>query len=206
MTSLNRAFLNKQQAEKILKELQLIEKWNEIGDCFVVGATAYDLIVKPDIDLETFCEEIKPEIIMQELAVLLANPNVIEFKYRDYSKSEFNGHYFKLVYQAQEVQWTIDMWLFSINREGALSRDIVPFMKNYLTTGTREIILDIKEALIEKEQDFSSVFIYQAVLEFGVKNVDEFIIWSTTHNTTVPYHWRPKAIVSDETVNLLDQS
>lgn len=124
-----------------------MEKRNEIGACFIVGATAYDLIVKPDIDLETFCEEIKPEIIMQELAVLLANPNVIELKYRDYSKSDFNGHYFKLVYQAQEVQWTID------------------------TTETRKIILDIKEALIEKEQDFSSIFIYQAVLEFSVKNV-----------------------------------
>ena len=181
MNSLKRAFHKKQQAEKILRELQLIEKWNEIGDCFVVGATAYDLIVTPDIDLETFCEEINPVRIMKELSVLLANPNVLELKYHDYSKSDFNGHYFKLVYQVQEVHWTIDMWLFSNNREGPLSRDIVPF-------------LDIKEALMKKEQDFSSVFIYQAVLDFGVNNVNDFLEWTITHNTTVPYHWRSKSM------------
>lgn len=152
MNSLKRAFHKKQQAENILRELQLIEKWNEIGDCFVVGATAYDLIVTPDIDLETFCEEINPARIMKELAVLLANPNVLELNYHDYSKSDFNGHYFKLVYQVQEVHWTIDMWLFSNNREGALSRDIVPFMKETLTTETREIILEIKEALMKKNK------------------------------------------------------
>ncbi len=194
MNSLKRALHKKQQAEKILRELQLIEKWNEIGDCFVVGATAYDLIVTPDIDLETFCEEIDPARIMKELAVLLGNPNVLELKYHDYSKSDFNGHYFKLVYVVQEVHWTIDMWLFSNNREGALSRDIVPFMKETLTTETREIILDIKEALMKKEQDFSSVFIYQAVLEFGVNNINDFLEWTITHNTTVPYHWRPKSM------------
>lgn len=194
MNSLKRAFHKKQQAEKILRELQLIEKWNEIGDCFVVGATAYDLIVTPDIDLETFCEEINPARIMKELAVLLGNPNVLELKYYDYSKSDFNGHYFKLVYQVQEVHWTIDMWLFSNNREGALSRDIVPFMKETLTMETREIILDIKEALMKKKQDFSSVFIYQAVLEFGVNNVNDFLEWTITHNTKVPYHWRPKSM------------
>lgn len=192
MTSLDRAFQKKQQAEKILNELQLIEKWNTIGECYIVGATAYDLIVTPDIDLETFCDEIHPQKIMQELAILVANPNVLELKYHDYSKSDFDGHYFKIIYQAEETEWTIDMWLFSNKRNGALSRDLVPFMKAHLTSETREIILDIKEALIERQEDYSSIFIYQAVLEFGIKNVEDFLLWTTTHPITVPFHWQPK--------------
>lgn len=194
MESLTRASLKKQQAEQILNELQLVEKWNTVGDCHIVGATAYDLIVTPDIDLETFCEVMNPAQIMQELAILVANPNVLELKYHDYTNSDFDGHYFKLIYNEHETEWTIDMWLFSNNREGALSRDLVPFMKKHLTSETREIILDIKEALIEKNEDFSSVFIYQAVLEFGVKNVDEFLAWTKNHNTTVPFHWQPKLL------------
>lgn len=195
MNSLNRALHKKQQAEKIIQELQLVEKWSKIGECYIVGATAYDLIVTPDIDLETFCDKTNPQQIMQELAVLVANPNVIELKYHDYSKTNFKGHYFKLIYQEQQTEWMIDMWLFSNKREGALSRDLVPFMKNHLTNETREIILDIKEALIERNLEFSSIFIYQAVLEFGITNVDDFLLWTTTNNTTIPFHWQPKLLI-----------
>lgn len=195
MSSLQRARYKKQLAEKIIQELQLIEKWSKIGTCHLVGAAAYDLIVSPDIDFETFSDEIHPEHIMQELAPLVANPNVIELKYHDYSKMDFNGHYFKLIYKEQGTEWTIDMWLFSTNKEGALSRDMVPLMNKYLTNTSREIILDIKEALIEKKLEFSSIFIYQAVLEYGIKNIDEFLLWTTTNNTNIPFHWQPKLLV-----------
>lgn len=195
MNSLQRARYKKQQAKKIIQELQLIEKWSTVGDCHLVGAAAYDLIVSPDIDFETFSDDIHPEHIMLELAPLVANPNVVELKYHDYSKTDFNGHYFKLIYNEQGTEWTIDMWLFSTNKEGALSRDMVPFMKKYLTNTSREIILDIKEALIEKNLEFSSIFIYQAVLEYGIKNIDEFLLWTTTNNTNIPFHWKPKILV-----------
>lgn len=39
----------------ILKDLKLLETWNAIGQAYVVGATAYDLLVDQDIDTETFC-------------------------------------------------------------------------------------------------------------------------------------------------------
>ena len=39
MNSLERANNRQFQAEKILNELQLIQKWNTVGDCFIVGAT-----------------------------------------------------------------------------------------------------------------------------------------------------------------------
>lgn len=192
MSSLQRALHKKQQAKKIIQELQLSEKWSKIGDCHLVGAAAYDLIVSPDIDFETFCDEIHPDRIMQELAPLVANPNVMELKYHDYSKTDFNGHYFKLVYKERDTEWTIDMWLFSTNKEGALSRDMVPLMKRLLTNSSRKIILDIKEALIERSLQFPSIFIYQAVLEYGIKNIDDFLLWTTTNNTSIPFHWQPK--------------
>lgn len=195
MSSLQRALHKKQQAKKIIQELQLIEKWSKIGTCHLVGAAAYDLIVSPDIDFETFCDEIHPNRIMQELAPLVAYPNVIELKYHDYSKTNFNGHYFKLIYTEQDTEWTIDMWLFSTNKEGALSRDMVPLMKKLLTNSSREIILDIKEALIERSLQFPSIFIYQAVLEYGIKNIDDFLLWTTTNNTSIPFHWQPKLLI-----------
>ncbi|MGR6904690.1 hypothetical protein [Lysinibacillus capsici] len=104
MNSLDRAMKRKQKAERVLTDLQLIQKWRTVGDCFVVGAAAYNLMVSPDIDLETFCDVPNPHIIMSELAMLTLNKNVIELKYRDYTSSYFNGYYFKLLYRAEELE------------------------------------------------------------------------------------------------------
>ena len=106
--------------------------------------------------------------------MLTQNKNVIELKYRDYTSSDFKGHYFKLLYRAEEVEWNIDMWLFSNSHNGAISKDLVPFMKNHLTVETRKAILDIKEALLHLPTQYASIFIYQAVLEFGIRHVDDF--------------------------------
>ncbi|WP_342440630.1 hypothetical protein MHB40_13075 [Lysinibacillus sp. FSL K6-0057] len=191
MNSLDRATKKKQQAESVLTDLQLIQKWSTVGECFLVGAAAYNLMVSPDIDLETFCDVPNPHIIMSELAMLTQNKNVIELKYRDYTSSDFKGHYFKLLYRAEEVEWNIDMWLFSNSHNGAISKDLVPFMKNHLTVETRKAILDIKEALLHLPTQYASIFIYQAVLEFGIRHVDDFLQWTKHHNTTVPFHWQP---------------
>lgn len=191
MNSLARALEKQQQAQEIVEELQLLQKWHTVGDCYIVGATAYNLIVTPDIDLETFCDEPNPKHIMQQLASLVAHPNVLALNYHDYTQMDFQGHYFKLTYTHNSIDWTIDMWLFSNNRRGALSRDLVPFMNSHLTDDTRDIILTIKEALIQRKLNFSSIFIYQAVLEFEIQTIDQFLEWTNAHDTTVPFHWKP---------------
>ncbi|MFB7157281.1 hypothetical protein [Lysinibacillus sp. NPDC056232] len=45
MALIERASKRKETANLILEELELIEKWNTIGQAYVVGATAYDLLV-----------------------------------------------------------------------------------------------------------------------------------------------------------------
>lgn len=59
---------------------------------------------------------------MSKLASLTLNKNVTEIKYKDYTRSNFNGHYFKLIYQAEETEWNIDMWLFKYTAGCAFKR------------------------------------------------------------------------------------
>lgn len=47
-------------------------------------------------------------------------------------------------------------------------------MKENLTEDTRKAILNIKEALLQLDEKYSSIFIYQAVVEFGIKNYMTF--------------------------------
>lgn len=191
VNSLDRANRKKVRALKILDELQLMQRWRTIGNCFVVGATAYDLIVSPDIDMETFSDELNPEKVMMALAPLVDNQNVVELKYKNYMDSDYQGHYFKIIYLANQEEWNIDMWLFSNGCQGALSKDLVPFMKKALTATSRKAILDIKEALLETNLSYSSIFIYQAVIECGIRHVNEFLEWTKNHDTNLLIQWKP---------------
>lgn len=75
----------------ILEELKLLEKWNTIRQAFVVGATAYNLQVDQDIDIETFCIHPNAAKAMAILADLTSNPKVLELKYRNNLKTPLNG-------------------------------------------------------------------------------------------------------------------
>ena len=192
VNSLERANKRKTRAMKILDELQLIQKWSTVGDCYLVGATAYNLIVSPDIDMETFSEELNPDKIMKELASLINNKNVLELKFKNYMESDFQGFYFKIIYLDNQEEWNIDMWLFSNERQGALSKDLVPLMKKALSDTTRQAILEIKEALLQENLIYSSIYIYQAVLDYGVSNVTDFLAWTKNHNTNELIPWKPQ--------------
>ncbi len=192
VNSLERANKRKTRAMQILDELQLIQKWSTVGDCYLVGATAYNLIVSPDIDMETFSEELNPDKIMKELASLINNKNVLELKFKNYLDSDFQGFYFKIIYLDNQEEWNIDMWLFSNERQGALSKDLVPLMKKALSDTTRQAILEIKEALLQENLIYSSVYIYQAVLDYGVSNVTDFLAWTKNHNTNGLIPWKPQ--------------
>lgn len=192
VNSLERANKRKTRAMQILDELQLIQKWSTVGDCYLVGATAYNLIVSPDIDMETFSEELNPDKIMKELASLINNKNVLELKFKNYMDSDFHGFYFKIIYLDNQEEWNIDMWLFSNERQGALSKDLVPLMKKALSDTTRQAILEIKEALLQENLIYSSVYIYQAVLDYGVSNVTDFLAWTKNHNTNGLIPWKPQ--------------
>lgn len=62
---------------------------------------------------------------------------------------------------------------FPIAKKGQFQKT---FMKENLTAvETREAILAIKEVLLHLPTQYASIFIYQAVMEFGIRYVDEFL-------------------------------
>lgn len=191
MEVLERARHKKRVAEGILDELELLQKWSKVGVPHLVGAAAYDLIVSPDIDIETFCADPRPDEAMALFSELAGHPNVIEIKYRNYLDSPFNGLYFKLLYNSDDTIWNIDMWMFASSRKGVLSRDLVADMTHSLTKETRALILLIKEDLIERTVTYPSIFIYQAVIDGHVRSVSEFQTWIQHQDTARLTTWRP---------------
>ncbi|MGE7693946.1 hypothetical protein ACQKNC_07475 [Lysinibacillus sp. NPDC094177] len=192
MELLERAQKRKETAMLILEELELLEKWNTIGQAYVVGATAYDLLVDLDIDIETFSYCPNAAEAMSKLSDLTSNPKVLELKYRNYLESPFNGYYFKIQYQHMPSEiWNIDMWLFSETRNGPLSRDLVSFMTDSLTIESRKYILNIKEELLKKSIILPSIYIYEAVLDHNIRCLDDFLNWIEQKDVDNQTNWRP---------------
>ncbi|MFJ5563670.1 hypothetical protein [Lysinibacillus xylanilyticus] len=192
MELLERASKRKVTAMRILEELELIEKWNTIGQAYVVGATAYDLLVDQDIDIETFCVRPNAAEAMSILSDLTSNPKVLELKYRNYLETPFNGYYFKIQYEQMPSEiWNIDMWLFSETRNGPLSRDLVSIMNDSLTIESRKYILNIKEELFKKSLVLPSIYVYRAVLDHAIQCTEDFLNWMEQQDVDNQTNWRP---------------
>jgi hypothetical protein len=189
---LERASKRKETAIHILEELELIEKWNTIGQACIVGATAYDLLVDHDIDIETFCVHPNAVEAMSILSDLTSNPKVLELKYRNYLDTPFNGFYFKIQYEQNPSEiWNIDMWLFSETRNGPLSRDLVSLMNDSLTNESRKYILTIKEELLKKSLVLPSIYVYEAVLDYDIQCTEDFLNWMEQQDVDIQTNWRP---------------
>jgi hypothetical protein len=176
---IQRAIERKKIALGILNELDLIEKWGEVGEVHLVGATAYNLMVNHDIDIETFCNIPSPENVFKVLGDLATHRGVVEIKFHNYLNSPFKGLYSRLTYRYPDndegTLWNVDMWLFSSNHTGPLSRDLVRFMNKVITDKSRKSILDIKEHLVRLDFNYPSVFIYRAVLVEGIEGINQFL-------------------------------
>lgn len=178
---IHRTIQRKKIALEILNELDLIKKWGEVGEVHLVGATAYNLMVNHDIDIETFCDIPCPQTVFKVLGNLATHRGVVEVKFHNYMNSPFKGLYSKLAYRypdnTEGTLWNVDMWLFPSNHTGPLSRDLVEFMNKRITDKSRKSILDIKEHLVRLGLNYPSVFIYRAVLVDGIEGINHFLDW-----------------------------
>ena len=77
MELLERAARRRRQAEAILDDLRLFEKWRRFGRPVLVGAVSFDLAVAPDIDMEVYCPELRIEHGFQVLAECALHPRIV---------------------------------------------------------------------------------------------------------------------------------
>jgi hypothetical protein len=188
-----RAAVRKRRAEEILHDLQLIELWSLYGRPVVVGAMAYDLMVAPDIDLEIYC--LKPDVQhgFKVLAKCALDEHVIRTRFANHLNKDDQAFFWQIEYKDDEdCIWEIDMWsaaeTYALPRGEAL---IAP-LKSALTPELRKIILGLKEELYMSElRPCTSIYLYQAVLEGGVRTVDELVNWLASNKTAKITSWKP---------------
>ncbi len=172
------------EADKMLKESELGRIIKEEG-FHPVGSYVMKTMTWRDIDFER-CDESPDWRKHWKLGERLAKLNWVWGlsainAYADPRHPGDQGHYWglRVVRPGEKEFWKIDLWT-ARREEFERSAPKRPLWESRLTEDARYYILEIKEAvcqLSEYRNNLLSVHIYEAVLENGVKGINEFWEW-----------------------------
>ncbi|MEV7191007.1 hypothetical protein AB0N81_04240 [Streptomyces sp. NPDC093510] len=179
-------------ALRILDALRLTERWQPFGDPVLVGSVALDLVVEPDIDLEIYCDAPSVAQGFAALAPCAELPGVRGMRFANALDLDDQGLYWRLDYEAPSGgTWQIDMWLLAHDHPGPRAADLVAPVRAALTDGTRDAVLAVKEGAAERGEPLPGVWVYQAVMDHGVRTYEEFVKWRAGTPTDGLTFWRP---------------
>lgn len=186
-----------QEAQSVLSDLDLMNILKRCGEPYIVGSLNLGLMTWRDIDLEIILDKLDKEIIADVIKELIRKTTYrIDISFND-NIARFNGtnpnspqslyigiKYFGKDIPPTEMQgsntltWKLD--LHFILEKDARSVAKTKEIKSKLTEDKRKIILEIKSEIASHPKyrhDIFSMDIYDAVLDRGVTNLEEFRIY-----------------------------
>ncbi len=178
---LQRQNILQREAQALVSELNILSLLSDTVR--IHGSSVLGLMTWRDIDIAISGQRLNIEQVYKIMQPLLTHPRVKQVRYLNESGS-FNStglshderYYFMLLYDSgAESDWKIDIsfWL----EEGIRSEPIHDMVEQKLTPETRLAILRIKDIWWKQpsyRQEVSSVDIYDAVLQHGVRTLDKF--------------------------------
>lgn len=182
------------EAEEVLKELQLIEDLNRVGRAELVGSAALGLMTWRDIDIEVSADLDLPGFL-GIVSKLIENPRIIDLTLQDTRESTnenmADGWYigaryalteadkWDLIKKYKQEAWKIDIWIIGSGHP-KLGIENTKKIGDKLTKENRLHILEIKNKLATHpwyRKKIYSVDLYQAILEDGVIDLEGFVKW-----------------------------
>jgi len=180
---LQRQKMLQDEAQIVLKELDLVRLLSAAGVLRHVGSSALGLMVWRDLDLTVSSPGLSIERAYEIMHPLYIHPRVKQVRYLNES-GPFNPtglqlhdrYYFAILYdRAAGDEWKIDVsfWL----ADGIHPEPVYDAMEQQLTPEIRLAILWIKDIwyrLPTYRHEVYSTHIYDAVLQYGVRTPGEF--------------------------------
>ncbi|MEI6843324.1 MAG: hypothetical protein WCK48_02370 [bacterium] len=169
------------QGLKIIENLNLKEILGKYGEFCLVGSMDYGLMTWRDIDVDLVTEnEPRNEEYLQIVEKLFSQPNVKKLSLIDDRESEDpnrpDSMYIGVKYEDEyNDTWKIDIRLLS--RKNIVTDKTKKLIDEKMTEESRNNILLIKSGVHDNpkyHKKFFSVDIYEAVLLFGVREMEGF--------------------------------
>ncbi len=170
-----------EQANRILYDLGLLNELNKYGTPHIIGSYKMNLMAWNDLDIDVENDSMSLEKLHQLTNYILNNFNPTWYEAKEEineadNKVWFHGFEFYL----DKELWNVDIWF--------LDKSTIEKAENYCDYITEKIkdndklktaIIDIKQALIKRDlysfDKYTSMDVYDAVLNNGIKSTDDFI-------------------------------
>jgi hypothetical protein len=175
------------EADELVRYLNLDEVLSQLGSVRRVGSSTTGLLLNEDIDFKVYTD--KPSIqLASDLATKLLNSEtspVIKIEIMNFDKAP-KGH-FKLsgIYIGLSVlttrRWNIDIVIMPESKIPPHEKEMDALMQS-MSPSQQDTILELKAELIELQRHgglpkhpyiFTSCDIYKAVLDGGIKNIEQ---------------------------------
>jgi hypothetical protein len=170
-------------AREVLADLDLMTRLTEIGTPTQTGSFALGLMVARDIDVTTVCPSLETDVVFAVMRPIANHPRVRRLTFRN-DTGHWNtdpdypdGLYWMLDYVAESgVAWNLDLW-FLLDGTTQFDLEHVKVLPGRLTPETRAAILRIKRSIADwpAAQRIAGYEIYEAVLDHGVRTVEQFM-------------------------------
>ena len=180
------------EAGAVGADLRLDEVLSAVGKPVRVGSAALGVMVRRDLDITVVCPALDAALwrdVAQIGAGLAVHARVRQVQFRN-DTGAWNidpgypdGLYLGAGYRsARGTDWNLDIW-FVDQPEGQPDLAHLKSLPARLTPGARIAILRIKHALADSQETgrrVPSYHVYQAVLDDGVRTLEEFTEWQRT--------------------------
>lgn len=169
----------KTNADRILYEYGLMKRLEELGKPHIVGSYRMDMMAWNDLDINIENDAMSLDK-MYDLSTFLINT----FRPVWYEAKEVNDDGKKVWFHGFETTvtgelWNVDLW-FLDKETISNAKKYCDNIANNTNKTQKDIIASIKNELILRGlysfEQYKSIDVYKAVLEDGVKNVDEFLL------------------------------
>ncbi len=184
MNPISKSNALKIEADKLIKNSNIIKILSRYGNIIFTGSYSYNLLTWRDIDICLVVgSDPTPELMFKIGADLLKINNIATMYYRNefILKTEGNP---KGMFWCTEIMFNNKLWKVDILVSTKKTSDEIVkaglVIKSKVTPEKRQIILEIKDVLSQDKnyrKEFRSTDIYEAVFKNDVCTLDEWKIW-----------------------------
>ncbi len=170
----------KKKADILLSQTGLLEDLKKFGDVQTSGAYSGNVMLSGDIDVTV----IRQDPYSAEEVLEILKELYLKSKFRSYfikgdwdddrKGNEFpNGHYMGLKQRLDGEKWKVDIWFMSEEEFRKRQSDFLDIGKRKFSEEERLVILNLKKERNDHVLDISSQQIYEAVLNGGIRTLEE---------------------------------
>lgn len=171
----------KNNADKLLYDLGLLDELKKYGTPYVIGSYAMDAMAYNDLDIDVTNENMNTKQLYQLTSAILNKYNPIWYEAKQETTAQGKTvwfHGFETVILGS--LWNVDIWFF----DNETIQEAVEFCKRIKTeldlhNNKKNAVIQIKKDLIEKKvysfDQYTSMDVYKAVLEDGIMTTEDFL-------------------------------